>query len=107
MRGVGTIQFMRCGTYFESDNATTYHEVKVVDTVLAKIFAEDGKTSDLHNLLESSNHIVISEFEPVLKKTRRYQALCLVYKQRGEDDKLLDAWSRQVASFSVRTFNKR
>jgi hypothetical protein len=52
-------------------------KAKVVDTVIAMIFAEEGKMDDLYSLLESSNHIVLSELEPVLKKTRRYHALCL------------------------------
>lgn len=80
-------------------------KAKVVDTVIAKIFAEEGQMSDLYTLLESSNYIVLSELGPVLKRTKRYHALCLTYRQRGADNKLLDAWSRYATASSLRKCN--
>jgi hypothetical protein len=66
----------------------------VVDTVLAKILAEEEQTADLHALLQGPNQIVLTELEPVLMRTGQYNALCVLYKEHGENDKLLDAWSR-------------
>ncbi|KAK7047338.1 hypothetical protein VNI00_006569 [Paramarasmius palmivorus] len=66
----------------------------VVDTVLVKLFAQFEKTADLYTLLNEANDIVVSEVEQVLQKNGQYNALCMLYKQRGEDDKLLDAWSK-------------
>ena len=68
-----------------------------MDTVIAKIFAEDEKTADLYALLREPNHIVLSELEPVLMRTGQYNALCVLYKERGEDGKLLDVWSKCVS----------
>ncbi|KAJ7598879.1 hypothetical protein C8J56DRAFT_1157947 [Mycena floridula] len=67
-----------------------------VDTVLAKLFAQFEKTKDLYTLIQESNDIVLSELEPVLKKTGQYYALSLLYKQHGEDSKLLEIWSKII-----------
>ncbi|EMD32317.1 hypothetical protein CERSUDRAFT_119016 [Gelatoporia subvermispora B] len=66
-----------------------------VDTVLAKLYAEsDDKANDMRTLLSEPNEISLPEVEPVFRRSRRYQALCELYHQRGEDNKLLEAWSR-------------
>lgn len=72
--------------------------IQVVDTVLAKLFCEDEKTRDLYTLIREPNHIVLSELEPTLIRTGQYNALCILFKERGEDIKLLDAWSKYVSS---------
>ena len=66
----------------------------MVDTVIAKIFAEEDKTADLYTLLQGSNRIILSELEPVLTRTGHYNALCALYEERGESEKLLNAWSK-------------
>lgn len=68
----------------------------VVDTVLAKLYSEFGRTSELFTLLQEPNCIMLSEVEPVLLRKRQYPALCMLYKERGEDLKLLEAWSKLV-----------
>jgi Vacuolar sorting protein 39 domain 1 len=68
----------------------------VADTVIAKIFAEEEKTADLYALLREPNHVVLSELEPVLKRTGQYNALCVLYRGRGEDQKLLDVFAKYV-----------
>jgi len=70
--------------------------VQTVDTVLAKLFARSEKTTDLYALLQEPNDIVLSEVVPVLKETGQYNALCMLYKQRGDDIKLLELWSKFV-----------
>ncbi|EEB93051.1 hypothetical protein MPER_08348, partial [Moniliophthora perniciosa FA553] len=65
-----------------------------VDTILVKLFAQFEKTADLYTLLNEANDVIISEVEEVLQKNGQYNALCMLYKQRGEDDKLLDAWAK-------------
>jgi vacuolar protein sorting-associated protein 3 len=65
-----------------------------MDTVLAKIFAESEKTTDLYALIHNSEDISLDEVEPVLKTTGQYNALCMLYRQRGDDLKLLEAWSK-------------
>lgn len=67
-----------------------------MDTVLAKLFCEEEKTTDLYSLLREPNHIVLPELEPTLIRTGQYNALCSLYKDRGDDNKLLDAWSKYV-----------
>ncbi|RDB17168.1 Transforming growth factor-beta receptor-associated protein 1 [Hypsizygus marmoreus] len=68
----------------------------VVDTVLVKLYANLEKTPELYALLHEPNHVVVSEVESVLKKTGQYNALCILYKDRGDDVKLLDIWAKLV-----------
>jgi vacuolar protein sorting-associated protein 3 len=67
-----------------------------VDTVLAKLYSEFGRTSELFSLLQEPNSILLSEVEPLLLRKGQYSALCMLYKERGEDLKLLEAWSKYV-----------
>ncbi|KAK1226203.1 hypothetical protein PQX77_010785 [Marasmius sp. AFHP31] len=66
----------------------------VVDTVLVKLFAQSEKTSDLYTLLNEAHNVVLQEVESVLQKCGQYNALCTLYKQLGEDERLLNAWSK-------------
>ncbi|KAA1474965.1 hypothetical protein DENSPDRAFT_841652 [Dentipellis sp. KUC8613] len=68
----------------------------IVDTVLAKLFAQAEKTTDLYALLEESADLVVEELEPVFKATGQYNALCRIYQKRGDDAKLLEVWSKLV-----------
>jgi vacuolar protein sorting-associated protein 3 len=70
-----------------------------VDTVLAKLFAQSEKTTDLYALLQEPNDVVLSEVEKVLQEAGQYSALCMIYKQRGDDEKLLVTWSKCVLHF--------
>jgi hypothetical protein len=73
--------------------------LKVVDTVLAKLFARSEKTTDLYALLQESNNIVLPEIENVLRDAGQYNALCMIFKQRGDDEKLLETWSKYIFHF--------
>ncbi|KAI0628634.1 hypothetical protein C8Q77DRAFT_1067693 [Trametes polyzona] len=68
----------------------------VVDTVLAKLHVNTGKLPELYTLIDQPNAIVLSELEPVLIKSRHFNALCKLYEQRNDDAKLLETWSRLV-----------
>ena len=70
--------------------------IQVEDTVLAKLLSQSGLLDELYALLQEPNDIVLSEIEPVLQQQGLYRALCMLYQQRGEDDKLLDLWSKYV-----------
>ncbi|KAL0959788.1 hypothetical protein HGRIS_011474 [Hohenbuehelia grisea] len=67
-----------------------------VDTVLAKIFAQECKKADLQTLLTEPNDVVLAEVEPVFRQHGLIQALCLLYKEHGDDGRLLETWSRLV-----------
>jgi hypothetical protein len=69
---------------------------QVVDTVLAKIYAKAEKTKELYALIQEPHAIVLTEMESVLKQTGQYNALCMLYKQTGDDENLLQVWSRYV-----------
>ncbi|EKM58173.1 uncharacterized protein PHACADRAFT_252272 [Phanerochaete carnosa HHB-10118-sp] len=69
---------------------------EVVDTVLARLYTESGETTDLLALIGGPNDIVLHELEPVLIRSSRYDALCRLYKTRGQEAKLLDAWSKLI-----------
>lgn len=67
---------------------------QVVDTVLVKLYAESQETQELYMLIQEPNQVVLLEVEPVLKSTGQYNALCMLYKQQGEDLKLLELWAK-------------
>lgn len=71
-------------------------EHAVVDSVLVKLFARSEKTQDLYALIHEPHQVVLSEVDHVLIKHGQYNALCILFKQAGEDEKLLEAWSKCV-----------
>lgn len=76
--------------------------MRAVDTVLAKLYTESDDIAELNKLIEEPNEIVLSELEPYLTRHKRIGLLCRLYKQRGEDIKLLEAWSRSVAYLKLK-----
>ncbi|EPQ52360.1 hypothetical protein GLOTRDRAFT_140707 [Gloeophyllum trabeum ATCC 11539] len=66
----------------------------VVDTALLKILAENGDTPELHRMLDGPNDVDLSEVEPILIQSQQFNVLCKLYRQRGEEGKLLDAWAK-------------
>ncbi len=76
--------------------------MRVVDTVLAKLYTESEDISELNKLIEEPNEILLSELEPYLTRYKRIGVLCRLYKQRGEDLKLLEVWSRSVGYLALK-----
>ena len=72
----------------------TEYFLKAVDTVLVKLYARFQKTKEILTLLQEPNDVSISEVEPVLMAAGQYNALCLLYKQRADDVKLLESWAK-------------
>lgn len=68
--------------------------LQIVDTVLAKLFAQTEKTQDLYQLLQEPNHVVSGEIESVFRETGQYNALSILYRQAKNDEGLLDVWSK-------------
>ncbi|TFK19356.1 hypothetical protein FA15DRAFT_674517 [Coprinopsis marcescibilis] len=70
----------------------------VIDTVLAKIYAQLEKTVELYDLLLAPNSIVLSEVEGVFRETGQYNALCMLYQRGGSvyDERLLEVWSQII-----------
>lgn len=72
-----------------------------MDTVLVKLYAQFEMKKELITLLQGLNDVSISEVEPVLQATGQYNALCLLYKQQGDNIKLLECWAKYaLSSFS-------
>ena len=67
---------------------------QVVDTVLVKILAESEQTTELYTLIDEVNDIVLSEVIEPLQKNGQYNALCKLYERHGEEERLLEAWSK-------------
>lgn len=60
---------------------------KIVDTVLAKLYAMSEKTPALYTLLSSpSSTIIVSELEDVLQRTGQYNALVMLHRLHGDGD---------------------
>ena len=66
--------------------------------MLAKILAEEEDTKALYSLIDEQNDIVLSDVEGVLKSNGQYHALCKLYEKAGDQERLLEAWSKYVAS---------
>ncbi|KAF8690330.1 hypothetical protein AX14_003009 [Amanita brunnescens Koide BX004] len=69
---------------------------QVVDTVLTKLYAQFDKEPELYALIHGPNFIVLSEVEDALIHARQFDALCQLYKQQGEEHKLLDLYSKLI-----------
>ena len=78
--------------------------LQIVDTVLAKLFAQHEKTTDLFALLDESEVVVFPEVESVFRATGQYGALCKVYSKRGDDAALLETWSKYVSCMCMCNF---
>ncbi|KAG6833263.1 hypothetical protein H0H87_009438 [Tephrocybe sp. NHM501043] len=70
--------------------------LEVVDTVLVKLYAVLEMTQELYNLLLEPHDIVLSEVEPFLRRNGQYNALCMLYRQKGDEAKLLHVWSKII-----------
>lgn len=70
---------------------------------MAKILAETDDTSELYTLVDEPNDIVIEEVEPVFEKNGQFNALCKLYEKAGNEEKLLEAWSKYVWELPTRS----
>jgi len=64
-----------------------------VDTCLAKVYARTS-ASALVDFLKSDNDVSLAHLEPFLVDLKKYSALALLFKSRGESSKALDTWSK-------------
>ena len=64
--------------------------------MLAKLHVSVGKLPDLNGLIDQPNSVLLSEIEPVLVESRHIRVLAKLYRQHGDDAKLLDAWAKLV-----------
>ncbi|KJA17616.1 hypothetical protein HYPSUDRAFT_46248 [Hypholoma sublateritium FD-334 SS-4] len=79
------------------DTGSTGDSIDIaIDTVLVKLYAEFEKTKELYAHLATPHDVYLPEVEPVLQKSGQYNALCILYKQRGDDLKQLDVWSKLI-----------
>ena len=62
--------------------------------MLAKLFSQNEKTTDLYALLGEQPDLILPELETVFISSGQYNALCSMYQARGMDEKLLNAWAR-------------
>ena len=66
---------------------------EAIDTVLLKLYA-DQSSPQLDFFADTPNHCALHDCEQFLVAHKRYNALALLYKQRGQDLKALDTWSK-------------
>ncbi len=62
--------------------------------MLVKLFAEFAKTKELIALLQQAHDISLAEVEPILEKKGQVNALCILYRQKKDDLKLLNLWAK-------------
>lgn len=68
-----------------------------MDTVIVKLFSEFEKTQELYSLLSESQHqVLLDEVEDALVRGGQYNALFMLYRQRGDTEKLLDGLAKYV-----------
>lgn len=61
--------------------------------MLLKLYVDLG-ASKLDDFANAANRASLSDCEPYLITHKRYNALALLFKQRGQDVKALDMWSK-------------
>lgn len=59
-----------------------------------KILAESEQTTELYNLIDDANDIVLAEVIEPLEKNGQYNALCKLYERHNDEESLLEAWSK-------------
>ncbi|KAH7098333.1 hypothetical protein BKA62DRAFT_713277 [Auriculariales sp. MPI-PUGE-AT-0066] len=70
---------------------------KVVDTLLLRLWAEDGDTQEINTLINDAfDTIVFLDVEPTLIKYQLHDVLVRVYEQQQQTGKLLDLLARLV-----------
>ncbi|KAJ7063354.1 hypothetical protein C8F01DRAFT_984930 [Mycena amicta] len=84
----------RCRTRRAVEGMQSDSSQPVVDTVLAKIYAQSEKTKELYALIEEPHAIVLPEVESILKTNGQYNALCMLYQQSGDEENLLQVWAK-------------
>ncbi|KAI5477112.1 TGF beta receptor associated protein [Pseudohyphozyma bogoriensis] len=68
----------------------------VVDTTLVRLLAEEGKSTEIVDILEGPNDCVLQQVEPHLIDSGMYQILASIYLKRGEVAKTLEIWTKIV-----------
>ncbi|KAH8085441.1 hypothetical protein BXZ70DRAFT_1045640, partial [Cristinia sonorae] len=68
--------------------------VAIVETVLARLYSHFREKDELQSLLDGPNQIVLNELEPALIEAGQLNLLFKLYRQRGEEAKLIEALSR-------------
>ncbi|KAG9126333.1 hypothetical protein FRC07_003854 [Ceratobasidium sp. 392] len=67
---------------------------KAVDTVLARLFAEAGETSELMDLIESSTLLTVRAIDTVLVRCRQFQALVALCTKLRDEARLVGVLSQ-------------
>ncbi|KAF8635349.1 hypothetical protein AX17_003940 [Amanita inopinata Kibby_2008] len=68
----------------------------IVDTVLVKLYAKFEKMTELYALLQEPNYVILPEVEEALVQANEYNALNILYKQKGEDLKRVELFSKLI-----------
>jgi len=66
---------------------------EAIDTVLLKLYVDLG-SSQLDAFCDTPNYIALHDCEQYLISNKRYNGLALLLKQRNQDVKALDMWSK-------------
>ncbi|GAB1523925.1 hypothetical protein RhiTH_007076 [Rhizoctonia solani] len=69
-------------------------EETAVDTVLARLFAESGETTELLDLIKDSTLLTIGAIEPALVKHRQFQALVTLCAKVGDEAHLISVLAK-------------
>lgn len=78
----------------EADERQEAQELQeAIDTVLLKMYA-DLSSPKLDEFADSLNHCVLHDCDQFLVAHKRYNAMALLFKQRHQDIKALDMWSK-------------
>ncbi|CAE6446226.1 unnamed protein product [Rhizoctonia solani] len=67
---------------------------KAVDTVLARLFAEAGETTELLDLIKDSTLLTIEAIEPALVRHRQFQALIALCAKLGDEPRLVSVLAK-------------
>ncbi|KAG9037771.1 hypothetical protein FRB95_004057 [Tulasnella sp. JGI-2019a] len=77
-------------------NVDAARVLRIIDTVLVKIFAEESQLPEVRLLIQQSDDLVLAEVEPLLTRKEYFSALSSLLERRGEESKLLELWTKLV-----------
>lgn len=69
---------------------------KAIDTVLAKLFAEAGETSELLDLIKDSSLLTVRAVDTTLVQHRQFHALAMLCSKLGDETRLIEVLAKYV-----------
>ncbi|KAG8884781.1 hypothetical protein FRB97_003302 [Tulasnella sp. 331] len=79
-----------------STNPDAARVVTIIDTVLVKIFAEEGRLAEVQSFIQQSDSSMLAEVEPLLARKELFSPLSMLIEREGDEAKILELWTKLI-----------